>query len=93
MIGATNGVEAVEAIQQYKAPIDLMLTDVVMPGISGPELAACVATLCPDMKVLYASGYAGDLLEACGASAPTVPLLEKPFSFYSLAQAIRERLG
>jgi len=93
VIVAANGVEAVEAIQQHKAPIHLMLTDVVMPGISGPELANHVATLCPDMKVLYASGYAGDLLEACSASGPDIPLLEKPFSFYSLAQAIRELLG
>jgi two-component system, cell cycle sensor histidine kinase and response regulator CckA len=93
VIEATNGVEAVEAIQQYKAPIHLMLTDVVMPGINGPELAKRAATLCPDMKVLYASGYARDLLEACGASAPDIPLLEKPFNFDSLAQEIRELLG
>lgn len=93
VLEATNGVEAVEAIQHYKAPIHLMLTDVVMPGINGPELAKRAATLCPGMKVLYASGYARDLLEACGASAPDIPLLEKPFNFDSLAQEIRELLA
>ncbi len=93
VIEATNGDDAVEAIQQYKAPIHLMLTDVVMPGIGGPELAKRAATLRPDMKVLYASGYAGDLLELYGVSASDIPLLEKPFNFDSLAQKMRELLG
>ena len=90
---ATNGADAVEVIQQYKAPIHLMLTDVVMPGIGGPELAKRAATLRPDMKVLYASGYAGDLLEIYGVSASDIPLLEKPFNFDSLGQKMRELLG
>src|SRR5713226_3203769 len=90
---ATNGADAVEVIQQYKAPIHLMLTDVVMPGISGPELAKRAATLRPNMKVLYASGYAGDLRELYGVSASDIPLLEKPFNFDSLAQKMRELLG
>jgi len=90
---ATNGADAVEVIQQYKAPIHLMLTDVVMPGISGPELAKRAATLRPNMKVLYASGYAGDLRELYGVSASDIPLLEKPFNFDSLGQKMRELLG
>jgi two-component system cell cycle sensor histidine kinase/response regulator CckA len=93
VIEATNGADAVEAISAGQAPIHLMLTDVVLPDISGPELAKRAATLRPDMKVLYASGYTGHVLELYGVSASHIPLIEKPFTFDSLAQKMRELLG
>jgi two-component system, cell cycle sensor histidine kinase and response regulator CckA len=92
VIEAANGAEAVKAIQQYKPPIHLMLTDIVMPGMSGPELAKRAATLRPDMKMLYASGCPGDLLELSGFAASDIPLIEKPFNFDSLAEKMRELL-
>src|SRR6266849_4842201 len=92
VVEATNGAEAVGAIQQYKAPIHLMLTDVILPGMSGLELAKRVASLRPDMKVLYASGYTGDVLQRYGISESNIPFIEQPFSFDFLAQKVRQLL-
>ena len=92
VVEATNGAEAVGAIQQYKAPIHLMLTDVILPGMSGLELAKRVASLRPDMKVLCASGYTGDVLQRYGISESNIPFIEKPFSFDFLAQKVRQLL-
>ncbi len=89
VVEATNGAEAVGVIQQYKARIHLMLTDVILPGISGPELAKRVASLRPEMKVLYASGYTGDVLQRYGIPESNAPFIEKPFSFDFLAQKVR----
>ena len=91
VIEVGNGAEACEAIQLYKAPIHLMLTDVILPGINGPELAKRVASLRPEMIVLYASGYTGDLVESYGISG-SAPFIEKPFSFDSLARKVNELL-
>jgi two-component system, cell cycle sensor histidine kinase and response regulator CckA len=92
VVEAPNGAEAVRAIQRYKAPIHLMLTDVILPGISGPELAKRLASLRPEMKVLYASGYTGDVLQRYRISESNAPFIEKPFSFDFLAQKVREVL-
>ena len=92
VVEATNGAEAVGAIQQYKAPIHLMLTDVILPGMSGLELAKRVESLRPDMKVLCASGYTGDVLQRYGISQSNIPFIEKPFSFDFLAQKVRQLL-
>ena len=90
VIEAPNGADAIKAIEQYKAPIHLMLTDVIMPGISGPELAKRVTGLRPDIKVLYASGYTGDLLQRYGISESNGFFVQKPFSLDTLARKIRE---
>jgi two-component system, cell cycle sensor histidine kinase and response regulator CckA len=92
VVEAPNGAEAVRAIQQYKAPIHLMFTDVILPGISGPELAERLASQRPEMKVLYASGYTGDVLQRYRISESSAPFIEKPFSFDFLAQKVREVL-
>jgi DNA-binding NtrC family response regulator len=91
VIEVGNGAEALEAIQLYKAPIHLMLTDVILPGISGPELAKSLASLRPETTVLYASGYTGDLIERYGISG-SAHFIEKPFSFDSLARKVKELL-
>jgi PAS domain S-box-containing protein len=91
VIEVGNGAEALEAIQLYRAPIHLMLTDVILPGISGPELAKSVASLRPETTVLYASGHTGDLIERYGISG-SAHFIEKPFTFNSLARKVRELL-
>jgi two-component system, cell cycle sensor histidine kinase and response regulator CckA len=90
VIEAPNGAAAVKAIEQYTAPIHLMLTDVIMPDISGPELAKRVTSLRPDIKVLYVSGYTGDLLQRYGISESNGFFVQKPFSLDNLARRIRE---
>ena len=73
--------------------IDLLLTDVVLPGISGPELAAQIRALCPNAKVLFMSGHTKDAAEAGGGVEPGDPYLEKPFSVTALARKVREVLA
>ncbi len=93
VLGAAGGKEAVAAVERHEGPIHLMLTDMVMPGMSGPELADRLKTKRPAMKVLYMSGYADDAVIRHGELAPGTPFLQKPFTTTSLTQKIREVLG
>ena len=69
-----------------------MLTDVVMPQMSGPKLAERVADLQPEMKVLYMSGYTYDIMDQHGLSDADINLIEKPFTPVALARKLREIL-
>ena len=89
---AANGGEALLICERHRGPIHLLLTDVVMPGMSGPELAKRLAEVRPGMPVLFMSGYpqsAGPLREMLDAGAC---FLEKPFTPSSLAWKVRETL-
>ncbi|MGB8831899.1 MAG: response regulator, partial [Candidatus Sulfotelmatobacter sp.] len=70
-----------------------LLTDVIMPGASGPELAKLLREINPQLKVLFMSGYSGDLLAQHGVLEPGILLLEKPFSMDSLLATVREAIG
>lgn len=74
-------------------PIDLLITDVIMPGISGPELAKELSQKNPNIKVLYISGYTDETLSQYGLLKENPVLLEKPFSFDELSYRVREALG
>jgi CheY-like chemotaxis protein len=76
----------------HDGPIDLLLTDVVMPGLNGRELAERFATLHPTARVLFMSGYAGEALSAQGALDPSVAFMAKPFMPAELAGKVREVL-
>lgn len=91
VLTAANGQEALEIVAQYPAPIHLLVTDVVMPGISGRELAARVAAA-RDVKVLFVSGYTGEAVHEHGLLEPGVPFLQKPFTAAVLANKVREVL-
>jgi FixJ family two-component response regulator len=69
-----------------------MVTDVVMPGIDGPELAKLLAAKRPDMRVLYVSGYADHAIVQHGHLEPGLAFLQKPFTANGLAQKVREVL-
>jgi two-component system, cell cycle sensor histidine kinase and response regulator CckA len=82
--------EATEALKLAKEhAIDLLLTDVVMPGVSGPELADLIKGILPNLKLLYISGYTNDLITARGPLASDEMLLEKPFNKNSLLTKVR----
>ena len=77
----------------HDGPIHLLLTDVVMPGLSGPLVAAKVSSLRPNIKVLYMSGYTDDAVVHYGVLSHDTPFIQKPFSPAALRKKIREVLG
>ena len=90
VLESRDGYEAVELAEGDNRPIDLLLTDVVMPGLRGHEVANRVAASRPGIKVLYMSGYADEDLP--GGEGDDRHFLEKPFSTDALARKIRELL-
>jgi two-component system cell cycle sensor histidine kinase/response regulator CckA len=92
VLEAKHGAQALEVSRSYGSPIDLLLTDVVMPGISGRALADQLIKLRPQMKVVYMSGYTGQTVGAHGVLDPGSIFLQKPFTREGLASKIREAL-
>jgi signal transduction histidine kinase/CheY-like chemotaxis protein len=89
---AEDGPEAIEAAQKHQGPIHLLLTDVVMPGMNGQELAGRLTAMRPEMKVLYMSGYTNEIVFRHGISESGPPLLQKPFTLDELARQVRDVL-
>jgi PAS domain S-box-containing protein len=92
VLEASDGADALRASREYTGPIHLMVTDVVMPKISGPKLAERLADERPDMKVLFVSGYAENTILHHGKIDVANRFLPKPFSLKMLARKIREVL-
>jgi PAS domain S-box-containing protein len=89
---ASNGVEALAAAERYQGPIHLLITDVMMPGLSGPELAAQLGAARPEMKVLYMSGYSSEILAKQPLLTAGCKFLQKPFKPQDLLRGIKELL-
>jgi two-component system cell cycle sensor histidine kinase/response regulator CckA len=90
VLGAANGEQAIQAADRNDGPIHLLLTDVVMPGISGKQLAASLSACRPETKVLYMSGYTADLMADHGVLETGIGFLEKPFTKESLLRSVRD---
>ena len=93
VLEASNGEDALRVSREYCGPIDLMITDVVMPKMSGPNLAERLWAERPRMKVLFVSGYAEHTILHHGKIDVTARLLQKPFGLNALARKIREVLA
>ncbi|MFO0603372.1 MAG: PAS domain-containing protein [Polyangiales bacterium] len=91
VLEAGNPEEALALVGGAERPIDLLLTDVVMPGMSGPDLARAVASRQPKVGVLYMSGYVDDAVTRHGLQSSDA-FVAKPFSPTGLARRVRERL-
>ena len=91
VLACADGAEAVALAEQDDRRIHLLLTDVVMPGLRGYEVARLVAASRPEMKILYMSGYAEEALVGRPALAASA-LIEKPFAVEALARRVRETL-
>ena len=91
VIACANGAEALEVAARRDQPIDLLLTDVVMPGLRGHEVAERVTASRPDVKVLYMSGYSDEALLG-RAAIDERALIEKPFAVDALADRVRKAL-
>jgi two-component system cell cycle sensor histidine kinase/response regulator CckA len=92
VLEAADAVEAMEIAANAEQVLDLVVSDVVMPTMGGPELIARVRTLRPATKVLYMSGYTGDDLSRRIGHEPHATVLEKPFSASELLWAVRDML-
>jgi CheY-like chemotaxis protein len=92
VLDASDGPAALELSARHAGRIDLLVTDVVMPGMSGRELAERLAPHRPSMKVLYTSGYTDDTMVRQGVLTAGVAFLQKPFVPDTLARKVREVL-
>jgi PAS domain S-box-containing protein len=93
VLQAGDGVEALEVAAAHGGPIHMLVTDVVMPRMSGRDLANQLTSERPDLKVLFISGYTDDTIVRHGVLDGGVAFLQKPFNLKSLAEKIREVLS
>jgi hypothetical protein len=92
VITVTSPADALRLASDLSQPIDLLLTDAIMPGLLGNELAARIRALRPSLPVVYMSGYAQPILDTQGALEPHSDLLEKPFSETTLLSRVQRAL-
>ena len=92
VVVAQNGDAALEKIQNREHPIQILITDVVMPGISGRSLALRAAESIPDLKVLFMSGYTEEVIQHHGISSSNVAFIQKPFAPGDLVRKVRQLL-
>jgi two-component system cell cycle sensor histidine kinase/response regulator CckA len=92
VIEAERGEKAIQLVEHSHTPIDLLLTDVVMPGIGGRQLAKRLLELRPGLHVLYMSGYTDDVITSRGVLPEKSLLMPKPFTRAILLRRVREAL-
>ncbi|MBI1951731.1 MAG: PAS domain S-box protein [Acidobacteria bacterium] len=92
VLSASSCGEARKLSAAHAGPIHLLLADVVMPHMSGPELAGCLTASRPEMKILFMSGYAREAMVHRGVLPPDSPFLQKPFAPDALSRRVREIL-
>ena len=92
VIDAPDGAAAIRISQAHKGPIHLLLTDVIMPGMNGRELANQLSPTRPEMRVLYMSGYTENHIGHNGTLDEGITLLQKPFTLPALKAKVREVL-
>ncbi len=93
VLGAADGQAALTLVEGHPEPIHLLVTDVVMPGMDGSELAQRLKSLRPEIRVLYTSGYTQDLIGEGGVLDRDVAYIAKPFTPERLARKVREVLA
>jgi DNA-binding NtrC family response regulator len=92
VLEAASGEEALRICEEHSGPIHLMVTDIIMPRVSGQELGRRLATLRPETKVLYISGYTGGAVGWPEISNCETAFLQKPFTPETLTRQVREML-
>jgi PAS domain S-box-containing protein len=93
VLSASGGQEALDLLAGHDGPVHLLLTDVVMSGMDGRTLFERVAGRSPNLKAIFMSGYADDVIEHRGVLGEHVHFVQKPFSVAALTQTVREVLG
>ncbi len=93
VIEAKDGSEGIKLFRESRDTIDLLVTDMVMPGMTGQELAVTLQRENPELRVIFMSGYSEHAATEMADADPGVRLLTKPFSRASLLRTVREILG
>lgn len=89
---AESAEKAIETCRHYSDPIDLLITDVVLPRANGVELAVSLVSQHPEMKVLFMSGYTEETVHVNGILGPGMPFLQKPVSMDAFSHKVRSVL-
>jgi CheY-like chemotaxis protein len=92
VLEAASGADALRLCARRDSPVDLVITDVVMPGMSGSELAERLADEYPELRVLHTSGYTDEAIVQHGVLGSSAAFLQKPFSMHALAAKVRDVL-
>ena len=93
VIAVADGQQAVDRFAADPGQFDLLFLDIMMPGLSGFEVAARCRAVRPDIPVLFASGYAAESLEAKGEMTANDPILRKPYDPEALRAAVRKLIA
>jgi PAS domain S-box-containing protein len=93
VLDASSGQQALSLASEHEGQIDLLITDLAMPGVGGRELAQMLGSLRPDLKTIYMSGYSDDVVLQRGIHEQGATFLQKPFSLGMLALKVRDTLG
>jgi two-component system cell cycle sensor histidine kinase/response regulator CckA len=93
VLTASGGPEALQVAEQYGRPIQLLLTDLIMPLMSGRELSERMASIRPEMRVVFMSAYSNNLLSNQQGLDPKHVFLQKPFRLATLGRQVRDVLG
>ena len=93
VLSAASGREALALVEAAKPPLDLVVTDLVMPGMDGGQVASALAALYPGIRVLFVSGYSDEAAGRLGTLGPGRAFLQKPYSIDSIAEAVRALLA
>ncbi len=92
VLEAENGVDALQVAERNPGPIDLLISDVIMPQMGGRELAERLSALRPGLRILFVSGFTDDTISRHGVLDPGVAFLQKPFTLETLSQKVRQIL-
>jgi hypothetical protein len=92
VLTANNGLQALALLKGHPGPVDLVITDMVMPGMGGKELADRVGVDWPDQRILFTSGYTDDTIRLGGLPNITAQFISKPYTAVDLARKVRELL-
>ena len=90
---AANGKEALSLVEERGLQPDLIITDVIMPGMSGAATVERLKGINPDLKVIYMSGYTDNAIAHHGVLAPGMNFIQKPFNTHDLAAKVQSVLG
>jgi CheY-like chemotaxis protein len=93
VLEAEGGPQAIDLARKHSGQIHLLVTDLVMPEMSGRELAQELRKFLPDLRVVFASGYTDDAVIHSGALPAGTTYLQKPFTLGSLLERVKEVLG